>query len=91
MPRAKIIPFPRPPATPPSPDNAPALTEVRRCSNQGEALVVRGLLESRGIGAVLQSHLTPTVYPFSVGNQGEVIVLVPSREARRARQILART
>ena len=89
MPRAKIIPFPRPPATPPSP-NAPALTEVRRCSNQGEALVVRGLLESRGIGAVLQSHLTPTVYPFSVGNQGEVIVLVPSRDARRARQILAR-
>ena len=85
--RAKVIPFPRSPA-PPSP--APAFTEVRRCRDQGEALVVRGLLESRGIGAVLRSHLAQSVHPFSVGDQGEVIVLVADRDAHRARRILPR-
>jgi hypothetical protein len=85
--RGKVIPFPRSPA-PPSP--APSFTEVRRCRDQGEALVVRGLLESRGIGAVLRSHIAQSVHPFSVGDQGEVIVLVADRDAHRARRILAR-
>ena len=75
--RGKVIPFPRSPA-PPSP--APTFTEVRRCRDQGEALVVRGLLESRGIGAVLRSNIAQSVHPFSVGDQGEVIVLVADRE-----------
>ena len=79
--RGKVIPFPRSPA-PPSP--APTFTEVRRCRDQGEALVVRGLLESRGIGAVLRSNIAQSVHPFSVGDQGEVIVLVADRDAHRA-------
>ena len=82
--RAKVIPFPRSPA-PPSP--APPFTEVRRCRDQGEALVVRGLLESEGIG-VLRSNLAQSVHPFSVGDQGEVTVLVADRDAHRARLIL---
>ena len=84
--RGKVIPFPRSPA-PPSP--APTFTEVRRCRDQGEALVVRGLLESRGISAVLRSHIAQSVHPFSVGDQGkgEVIVLVADRDAHRARRI----
>ena len=86
-PRAKVIPFPRSPA-PPSP--VPTFTEVRRCRDQGEALVVRGLLESRGIGAVLRSNIAQSVHPFSVGDQGEVIVLVADRDAPRARRILPR-
>jgi len=53
-----------------------------------QSLVVRGLLESRGIGAVLRSHIAQSVHPFSVGDQGEVIVLVADRDARRARRIL---
>jgi Putative prokaryotic signal transducing protein len=85
--RGKVIPFPRPPA---SPASTSAFTEVRRCRDQGEALVVRGLLESRGIDAVLRSNLAQSVYPFSVGDQGEVIVLVAGRDAHRARLILAR-
>ena len=85
--RAKVIPFPRPPA-PRSADSA--FTEVRRCRDQGEALVVRGLLESRGIRAVLRSNLAQSVHPFSVGNQGEVIIFVADRDAHRARLILAR-
>ena len=86
-PRAKVIPFPRSPAPSAA---APAFTEVRRCRDQGEALVVRGLLESRGIRAVLRSNLAQSVYPFSVGDQGEVTVLVADRDAHRARLILAR-
>lgn len=84
--RAKVIPFPRSPqrAAP-----APAFTEVRRCRDQGEALVVRGLLESEGIGVVLRSNLAQSVHPFSVGDQGEVTVLVADRDAHRARLILA--
>jgi hypothetical protein len=87
--RGKVIPFPRPPA-PTSLASSSALAEVRRCRDQGEALVVRGLLESRGIGAVLRSHIAQSVHPFSVGDQGEVIVLVADRDAHRARRILAR-
>ena len=85
--RAKVIPFPRSPA---APSPAPAFTEVRRCRDQSEALVVRGFLESRGIGAVLRSNIAQSVHPFSVGDQGEVIVLVADRDAPRARRILPR-
>ena len=85
--RAKIIRFPsrRPPAT-----SAAGLVEARRCRHQAEALVVRGLLESEGIPVVLQSRLTPSVYPFSVGHQAEVVLLVAAADLPRARVVLAR-
>jgi hypothetical protein len=86
--RAKVIPFPRPPAPPSAP--APAFVEVRRCRDQSEALVVRSLLESEGIHVVLRSNLAQSVHPFSVGGQGEVVVLAAERDAARARAILAR-
>lgn len=85
--RGKVIPFPRSPR-PTSP--ALGFCEVRRCRGQGEALVVRGLLESDGIRVVLRSNLAQSVHPFSVGHQGEVVVLVADRDASRARLILAR-
>jgi hypothetical protein len=86
--RAKIIPFPRRPA--PDSSISPMFVEVHRCRDQGEALVVRGLLESRGIRVALRSNLAPSVHPFSVGDQGEVIVLARDHDAPRARAILAR-
>jgi len=86
--RAKIIPFPtRPPKAAPA---AGALVEARRCRHQAEALVVRGLLESEGIQVVLQSHLAQSVYPFSVGQQAEVVLLVAAADLPRARVVLAR-
>ena len=87
-PRARVIPFPRPPARGPEP--APGLVEVRRCRDQAEALVVRSVLESEGIRVVLRSNLAQSVYPFSVGDQGEVVVLTPEQDAPRARTILIR-
>ena len=93
--RAKIIPFPRP-AGGARPEirrlggDEPGLQEVHR-GPQAEALVVKGLLESAGIHAILRSRVPHSVYPFNVGNLGEVIVLVPEADASRSRLLLART
>lgn len=82
--RAKVIKFPR--RVPP----APAFVEAHRCRDQGEALVVRGLLESEGIHVVVRSRLAQSVHPFSVGDQGEVVLLVAADDLPRARAMLAR-
>lgn len=63
--------------------------EVHR-GPQAEALVVKGLLESAGIPTLLRSRVPHSVYPFNVGAQGEVAVLVPEAEAVRSRALLAR-
>lgn len=88
MGRAKVVHFPKSPPAP-ARDPVPPFVEVRRCRDQGEALVVRGLLESDGITVMLKNNLAPSVYPFSVGNQGEVVVLASAPDAARAREILA--
>lgn len=77
------------PGTAPEPPSAVGLVAVHRC-DQAEALVVKGLLESEGIPALLQSRLTQSVHPFSVGAQGEISVMVPEADAPRSRLILAR-
>lgn len=96
---AKIIRFPTrsEPRSGGSPSKLPtgslpagSLVEARRCRGQSEALVVRGLLESEGIRVVLQSRLAQSVYPFSVGDQGEVLLLVAAADLPRARTVLAR-
>ncbi len=84
--RAKVIRFPKSPP----PDAAPGFVEVRRCRDQSEALVVRGLLESEGIPVVIRSNLAQSVYPFSVGQQAEVILLAHQDDAARALAVLAR-
>ena len=86
--RARIIRFPRKPPPPPQAD--PRFVEVRRCRDQAEALVVRSLLESEGIPVVLRSKLAQSVHPFSVGDQGEIIILASEHDAPRARAILIR-
>ncbi len=84
--RGKVIQFPKPK---PAPEPAPALVEVRRCRDQSEALVVRALLDGHGIPAVMRGQLVQSVHPFSVGDAGEVTLLVPAAEAERARSLLA--
>jgi hypothetical protein len=86
--RARIIRFPKRPTS--APPAEPALAEVRRCRDQAEALVVKSLLESEGIHVVLRSNLAQSVHPFSVGDQGEIVILTPERDAPRARTILIR-
>jgi hypothetical protein len=80
----QVIPFPRRAA----PDEGSGLVEVHRCDHR-EALVVKGLLDSAGIPVVARGHLAHSVYPFTVGAQGEVVLLVPRAEAARSRRLLA--
>jgi hypothetical protein len=87
MPRsAKVIRFPTRPG---APSHERGLVEVRRC-DQAEAVVVRSLFESEGIPTLLRSRLAHSVHPFSIGDQGEVVILVPAHEAARSRRLLMR-
>mgnify|MGYP002480789783 CR=1 FL=1 len=52
--------------------------------------MIRSLLESEGIPTALRSNLAPSVHPFSVGEQGVTIVLVPAAALEHAREILGR-
>lgn len=92
MPRGKLIPFPdggrRRPARP-APAAERGLVEVHRC-DQAEAVVARSLLESERIPTLLRSVVAHSVHPFSVGQAGTVIILVPAAEVGRARRLLAR-
>lgn len=85
--RAKVIRFPRAPA---EPRDDRGFVEVRRCRDQSEALVVKSLFESEGIPCLLRTFLAHSVHPFTVGDQGEVVVLVPATDAPHARILLAR-
>jgi hypothetical protein len=85
--RGRVIPFPgRPAGT--ARDDDHGLVEVHRCDS-AEAVVVRGLLESAGVPALLRSRLAHSVHPFTVGAQGEVVILVPEAEAAWSRRLLA--
>jgi hypothetical protein len=49
------------------------------------------LLDSEGIPTLLRSRLAHSVHPFTVGAQGEVVVLVPPSEVERGRRLLAKS
>jgi hypothetical protein len=63
--------------------------EVHRCGGS-EALVVKSLLESEDIPTLLRSRFAHSVHPFTVGAQGEVVILVPESEVVRSRALLVR-
>ena len=92
--KAKIIPFPGTPQPPIPRASVEAggergLVAVHRC-DQSEAMVVKSLFESEGIPTVLRSRLAHSVHPFTVGAQGEVVILVPRSETVRSRRLLTR-
>ena len=81
--KGKVIAFRRPAAEPTRPADEQALVELRRCDH-AEAMVVKSLLDSEGIPAVLRSRIAHSVHPFTVGSQGEITVLVPRSELARS-------
>ena len=85
--RGRVIPFPAGRARRPA-DERP-LVEVHRC-DQAEALVVKSLFESEGIPTLLRSRLAHSVHPFTVGSQGEIVILVPEQDMARGRRLLLR-
>ena len=85
--RGRVIPFPRPLHA--ARGDADGLVEIHRC-DQHEAMVVKALFESEGIPVLLRSRLTHSLHPFTVGAQGEAVILVPASVAMRAALLLAR-
>jgi Putative prokaryotic signal transducing protein len=83
----KVIPFP---SRTPEPEDERGFEELTRVRDQAEALVVRGLLEAHGIEVLLRSQVVPSVYPFSVGDQGAVQILVRREALATSRLLLAR-
>ena len=86
MRRGQVIPFPVRRREAPTTDG---LTEVHRCDH-AEAMVVKSLLTSEGIPTLLRSRITHSVHPFTVGAQGEVVILVPPPHAEHAAVLLRR-
>jgi len=84
--RRRSSPVPRPER---ASATAAGLVEVRRC-DQAEAVVLKSLFESHAIPTLLRARLAHSVHPFTVGAQGEVVVMVPAREAPRAKRLLIR-
>ncbi len=65
------------------------LEVVFSTSDDSEALVVRGLLESNGIQANMSTPESPvSVFPVSQGNLGEVQLWVRAERAEEARRII---
>jgi len=91
--RGKVIRFPGAPEPPSSAareiGDERGLVEVHRCSG-AEATVVKSLFESEGIPILLRSRFAHSVHPFTVGAQGEVVILVPKSEVVRSRVLLTR-
>lgn len=52
--------------------------------------MVKSLLESEGVPTLLRSRVAHSVHPFTVGSQGEVVILVPESEAKHSRALLVR-
>ena len=59
------------------------LVKVFETEEETEAMVVRGLLETAGIEAILQSEEAPDVFPV-----GGVVVLVREEQAEEARETI---
>jgi hypothetical protein len=61
---------------------------VDTASGEMAAQVIKSLLEGEDIPVLLQPKSGARVYAFSVGNLGEVKILVPKELAERARVLL---
>ena len=66
----------------------PGPTVVFRTHSDIEASVVRGLLETHGIQALLSSDVPHTVFPLTVNGLGEVRLSVRADQAEEARRLI---
>lgn len=64
------------------------MVEVYQASNEMEAQVIRGLLESCEIPCFLKSNEAPSVHMFTLDGMGEVRVMVLDSMADRARELI---
>jgi hypothetical protein len=71
--------------------NDDKLKEVHKVMGSVEAEVVKSLLESYGIKAVLQSLIVQSVHPFTVDGLGEIKIMVTEEDYEAARDIIEKT
>ena len=62
--------------------------EVHRCTWPHEAALIKSVLASAGIEAIIPDEYTLAIQPFYAPALGGVRVLVPRGEAERARELL---
>jgi len=65
-----------------------SLVEVYRATNEIEALVIKGLLETNDISCIFTSHAARSVHVFTADGMGEVRVMVLESVAEEAKRII---
>ena len=71
--------------------NSNKLKEVHKVMGSVEAEVVKSLLESYGIKAVLSSLIVQSVHPFTVNGLGEIKIMVTEEDYEAAKDIIKKT
>ena len=64
------------------------LVVIFRTQSDAEASIVRGLLETHGIRALLSSDVPHSVFPLTIDGLGEVRLVVRADEADEARRVI---
>lgn len=73
-----------------SPEPNEKLEVIFTTSDDSEAMVVKGLLESNGLEVALSSREAPTgVFPVTSGDLGRIDLLVRAEQADEARRLIA--
>jgi len=68
--------------------NREKLVEVYKATNQLEAEVIKGMLESFDIPSVFKANAAPSVHTFTMDGMGEVRILVLESMADRAKELI---
>ena len=64
------------------------IVEVYCAAGEGEAQVIKGLLESSGIHCFLSSNAAPSVHVFAIDGLGEVRIMVLESVAEKAMRLI---
>ncbi len=64
------------------------LVEVYKAKSEGEAQVIKGMLEAFGIPSLLQSNVAPSIHVFTVDGLGYVKVMVNIEQAEEAKRLI---
>ena len=64
------------------------LIQVYKARGELEAQVIRGLLESAGIPALMQGNAATSIHPFIADGMGEIKIMVSAARADEAKRII---
>jgi len=67
------------------------LVEVYKAMGEMKAEIVKSMLESYGIPALLKSNAAPSAFVFTIDGMGEFKVMVREDMAEEARRLIAGT